>query len=196
MPRVFELLLIGIAFLLCALPMIVVALVVRWQLGSQTRAGQGGRPFRVWKFRSMTDARDARGELLPDDSRQTAVTRLLRRTRLDETPQLLNILRRDMALVGPRPLRPDTIAKAGARGERRSRVRPGMTGWAQISGNTKLSEDEKFALDLWYVDHRSFLLDLRILLETVLVILQGERRNAARLKQAMAISRWPKAAEP
>ena len=144
----------------------------------------------------MTDARDARGELLPDDSRQTPVTRLLRRTRLDETPQLLNILRRDMALVGPRPLRPETIAKAGARGERRSRVRPGMTGWAQISGNTKLSEDEKFALDLWYVDHRSFWLDLRILLETVLVILQGERRNAARLKQAMAISRWPKAAEP
>ncbi|SDD38257.1 sugar transferase [Paracoccus isoporae] len=135
----------------------------------------------------MTDARDAAGAHLPDDQRQSAMTRLIRRLRIDELPQLWHVLRGDMALVGPRPLLQSTVAGFGRLGEIRNSVPPGLTGWAQVSGNTRLSNAEKLAFDLWYVAHRRAGLDLRILAETLLVPLRGEVRHDARLARA---SRW------
>ena len=132
----------------------------------------------------MTDARDAGGRLLPDDLRQTRLTRLIRRLRFDELPQLWLVLRGQMALVGPRPLLPATVAEFGALGRLRNSVAPGVTGWAQVNGNTRLSNGEKLALDLWYVGHRSPGLDLRVMAETVLVPLRGEIRDPARLRDA------------
>lgn len=191
MPRFLELAFVYVALALVALPMAVTALVTRAALGrpvlfGQTRCGKDKQPFEIRKFRTMTDARDAQGRLLPDAARQTPVTRLLRRSRLDETPQLLSILSGDMALVGPRPLLPETIDRHGRRGTQRCKVRPGMTGWAQISGNTRLNDEEKIALDLWYVAHRSVWLDLRILLETVKVLVLGEKTHDGRLAEAQA----------
>ncbi|TYC75975.1 sugar transferase [Stappia sp. BW2] len=151
---------------------------------TQTRAGKGGTVFCLAKLRTMSDARDASGNLLPDDKRVSAAGKLLRRMRLDEYPQLLSIIRGDMALVGPRPLKPETIVQFGPDGQRRGSVRPGLTGWAQVSGNTALSNEEKLRLDLWYIAHRSAALDLKIIFETVGVALFGEHRNASRLDDA------------
>lgn len=150
----------------------------------QIRAGKNGRNIVVPKYRTMTDARDASGQLLADDLRQTRLTRLIRRLRFDELPQLWLVLRGQMALVGPRPLLPATVAEFGALGRLRNSVAPGVTGWAQVNGNTRLSNTEKLALDLWYVGHRSPGLDLRIMAETVLVPLRGEIRDPARLRDA------------
>lgn len=150
----------------------------------QTRVGQGGRQILVPKYRTMSDARDAAGRLLPDAQRQTRFSGIIRRLRLDELPQLDRIAAGDMALVGPRPLLPATIQDFGALGGIRNSVRPGLTGWAQVSGNTRLSDAEKLALDLWYVAHRSPALDLRILRDTVGVALGGERRDEGRLRAA------------
>jgi lipopolysaccharide/colanic/teichoic acid biosynthesis glycosyltransferase len=171
--------------------MALVALVVRADLGapvlfSQRRAGRGGEPFTIWKFRTMRDARNAAGEQLPDAARMTRIGGLLRRLRIDELPQLLAIVSGRMAWIGPRPLLPATIAAMGARGEARCRLRPGLTGWAQVSGNTRLSDDEKLALDLWYVQRKSAALDARILLDTALVVLLGERRRERRIAEAMS----------
>ncbi|WBU56500.1 sugar transferase [Paracoccus sediminicola] len=177
--------------LVFSVPLAIVAAAILWfQLGpplifSQIRAGMNGKTIIVRKFRTMTDRRDADGELLPDDQRQTRITRIIRRLRMDELPQLWSILRGDMSLVGPRPLLPATVASFGSLGELRNSVRPGLTGWAQISGNTRLSNAEKLALDVWYVTHRSFGMDLRILLETAMVPLRGEIRDDDRLQAAM-----------
>lgn len=169
--------------------MLLLAALIRVALGSpvlfvQPRAGIGGRPFRLVKFRTMTDARDRHGALLPDERRLTPLGRLLRRTRLDELPELWNILKGEMALVGPRPLLPATVAGFGEAGQRRGAVRPGLTGWAQVNGNTLLSDEDKLALDLWYVDHRSPWLDARILAKTVVVVLLGERVAVPELEKA------------
>jgi len=150
----------------------------------QIRVGQGGRQILVPKYRTMSDARDAAGRLLPDARRQTRFSTIIRRLRLDELPQLDRIAAGDMALVGPRPLLASTIRDFGALGDIRNSVRPGLTGWAQVSGNTRLSDAEKLALDLWYVAHRSPGLDLRILRDTIGVALGGERRDEARLRAA------------
>lgn len=150
----------------------------------QHRVGRGGVEIVVPKFRTMSDARDAGGALLPDDRRQTGTTRLIRRLRLDELPQLWTILRGRMALVGPRPLLAATVEGFGVAGHMRNSVCPGLTGWAQVSGNTRLSDAEKLALDLWYVAHRSPALDLRILFATIGVAIRGERRDEARLRAA------------
>lgn len=150
----------------------------------QSRAGLNGRLILIGKFRTMSDLRDSRGELLPDEKRQTKLTRLIRRLRLDELPQLWLVLRGQMALVGPRPLLPRTLAEFGALGVLRNSVRPGLTGWSQVNGNTRLSNSEKLAMDLWYVAHRSFGLDMRVLAETFLVPLRGEIRDDSRLRQA------------
>ncbi|WP_152452396.1 sugar transferase [Roseivivax sp. THAF40] len=154
---------------------------------SQTRAGKGGVPFRLFKLRSMSDARDHTGALLPDEARQTWASAIIRRLRIDEIPQLLLILQGKMALVGPRPLLPETVASFGEAGRRRGLVRPGLTGWAQVSGNTNLDNHEKMQLDLWYVAHRSAALDFRILAETGGTALAGEKRRADRLEEA---ARW------
>lgn len=189
MHRVCNFIAASILLVLSAPVQLVTAIVLFRQLGApvmfrQARAGQGGRVIVVPKFRTMTDARDARGALLPDAQRETRVTRLIRRLRLDELPQLLAVVRGRMALVGPRPLLPATVAGFGRLGELRNSVPPGLTGWAQISGNTHLDDQEKLALDLWYVAHRSLALDLRILAETALVPLRGEIRSEPRLRRA------------
>ena len=163
--------------LLALLAALTMALLGRPVLFRQHRAGLGGRTFRIVKFRSMSDDRDAAGVLLPDDRRLGRFGRALRRSRLDELPELWNIVRGDMAFVGPRPLFPETVTALGADGRRRGAVRPGLTGLAQISGNTLLSSAEKIAIDLRYVDRRSAGLDLLILLCTPLVMLFGERRG-------------------
>ncbi|WBU63459.1 sugar transferase [Paracoccus aerodenitrificans] len=181
---------IAAILLLISLPIqLMVALILYMQLGSpiiflQIRAGKDGRSLVVYKFRTMTDDRDADGQLLPDDRRQTSLTRLIRRLRSDELPQLWLIVRGSMSLVGPRPLLPSTLKSFGELGRIRNSVPPGLTGWAQVSGNTRLTNDEKLALDLWYVTHRSFSLDLRIMLETLLVPLRGEVRDPDRLEMA------------
>lgn len=143
----------------------------------QNRLTKGGRLFQVLKFRTMNDRRDAQGQLLPDGMRTTALGRFLRRSRLDELPQLWNILLGEMSLIGPRPLLPQTIAATGEKGQLRCAVRPGLTGWAQVNGNTLLSDEDKIALDLWYIKNRSLWIDLVILARTVGVALRGERFN-------------------
>lgn len=153
----------------------------------QPRAGLAGRAFVLVKMRSMRAAFDASGTPLPDDERVTAFGRFLRRSRLDELPGLWNVVAGDMALVGPRPLLPETIASLGNAGILRGTVRPGLTGWSQVNGNTLLSLDEKVALDLWYIAHASPQLDLRILTTTIWVMLGGERRPAGLARKDAAV---------
>jgi sugar transferase EpsL len=150
----------------------VIAVAVRITMGRpvlfrQRRPGLHAEPFEILKFRTMRDAIDASGNPLPDEARLTATGRLLRSTSLDELPALLNVLRGDMSLVGPRPLLMEYVPRYSPRQARRMEVRPGITGLAQVRGRNQLSWDEKFELDVWYVDHQSLSLDLRILLETV-----------------------------
>jgi sugar transferase EpsL len=154
-------------------PIIVLtALLVRLSFGSpllfrQTRPGYQGRPFVMYKFRTMTDARNEDGGLYPDAQRLTPVGRQIRRLSLDELPELWNVIRGDMSLVGPRPLLMEYLPLYSEEQARRHEVRPGLTGLAQVSGRNELSWGRKFELDVWYVDHRSNWLDLKILLKTV-----------------------------
>lgn len=134
---------------------------------TQERPGKDGRIFKVVKFKSMTDERDGEGRLLPDAERLTRVGRFIRSTSLDELPQLLNVLKGDMALVGPRPLLPEYLPLYNKEQARRHEVRPGITGWAQTHGRNAISWTEKFKLDVWYVDHVSFRVDLEVVLLTV-----------------------------
>ena len=134
---------------------------------TQERPGKDGRIFKVIKFKSMTDERDREGRLLPDAERLTKVGRFIRSTSLDELPQLLNVLKGDMALVGPRPLLPEYLPLYNKEQARRHEVRPGITGWAQTHGRNAISWGEKFKLDVWYVDHVSFRMDLKVVFLTV-----------------------------
>ena len=163
---------------------------MRFSLGrpvwfAQERAGHGGENFTLVKFRSMTDARDQDGNLLTDEERVTAIGGFLRRFRLDELPELWLILMGEMSLVGPRPLFKDTVNGFGPLGEKRGHVRPGLTGWAQVNGNTLLDPEAKIAMDIWYVDHRSFWLDMRILIKTIGVVIFGERLDQQSVNQAV-----------
>jgi len=194
MSRILDIALAGCAALILAPVLLFVAILVRLSVGRpvlfrQQRAGRDCRTFDIVKFRTMRDLRDGRGDLLPDRARVTAVGRFLRRTRLDELPELLNILRGEMSFVGPRPLLPCTIVAFGQEGLVRCSVRPGLTGWAQVNGNTLLSQEEKLQLDLWYVRHRSVWTDLRVIGKTVAVIIVGERRNINNLEKALASDR-------
>lgn len=134
---------------------------------TQSRPGKGGRIFKVIKFKTMTDERDADGKLLPDAERLTKVGRIVRSLSIDELPQLINVLKGDMALVGPRPLLPKYLPLYSKEQYRRHEVRPGITGWAQVNGRNNISWTKKFELDVWYVDHCSFWLDMKIILLTV-----------------------------
>jgi sugar transferase EpsL len=156
-----------------------VAALVGWRLGrpvifGQERPGLNGRPFRIVKFRSMTDARDANGNLLPDAARLPPFGRFLRATSLDELPELWNVLVGDMSFVGPRPLLMEYLPLYTAVQMRRHEVRPGITGWAQVNGRNALTWERKFELDVWYVDHLSLALDLRILWATVGGVIRAE----------------------
>ena len=156
--------------------LLVVAILVRLKLGSpvlfiQERPGLRGRPFRMVKFRTMTDARGPDGELLPDEQRLTSFGRFLRATSLDEFPEMWNVLIGDMSVVGPRPLLMRYVARYDAFQARRMEVKPGVTGWAQINGRNTLTWEEKFAHDVWYVDHRTFWLDMKIVALTFFKVL-------------------------
>ena len=140
----------------------------------QERPGKGSKIFRVIKFKTMTDERDAEGKLLPDEERLTKVGRFVRSTSIDELPQLFNVLKGDMALIGPRPLLPQYLPLYNKVQARRHEVRPGITGWAQCHGRNAISWTRKFELDVWYVDHCSFLLDLKIIFLTVKKVLARE----------------------
>lgn len=140
----------------------------------QPRPGRNGKVFRVIKFKTMNDRRNAAGELLPDADRLTPVGAFVRKTSLDEIPQLMNVLKGDMSLIGPRPLLVDYLELYSPRQARRHEVRPGITGWAQVNGRNAISWKQKFDLDVWYVDHLSLLLDIRILLLTVIKVFKSE----------------------
>ena len=181
--RLFDLALVIPALLVLAPVGAVVALLVRRRLGSpvlfrQERPGLRGKPFVMLKFRTMTDARDAAGELLPDEERKHPFGLLLRRTSLDELPELLNILKGEMSLVGPRPLLMRYLSRYTPEQMRRHDTLPGLTGLAQVSGRNNLSWDDKFALDVQYVDRRSLWLDIRILLLTVRAVTAAEGVSA------------------
>ena len=164
--------------------MLAIALVVRLRLGGpvlffQQRPGLHGRPFQLVKFRTMTQLLDGDGALLPDDQRLTPFGQWLRRSSLDELPELLNILRGEMVFVGPRPLLMEYLPLYSQEQARRHLVKPGLTGWAQVQGRNTLSWEDKFRLDVWYVDHRSLVLDLRILWITVITVIRRDGISAA-----------------
>lgn len=174
--RVLDLVLSIPLLVLLAPVMMVVAIMVRIHLGrpvifSHVRAGYLGKPFRMYKFRTMLDLRDENGELLPDEQRLTPLGRFLRSTSLDELPELWNVIWGDMSLVGPRPLPVEYLPLYTPEQARRHEVPPGITGWAQVNGRNALSWEEKFALDVWYVDHWSLWLDIQILWRTVTVVI-------------------------
>ena len=176
MRRFFDLSVTLLALLLLALPLLLLALLVRTKLGSpvffrQTRPGLHGKPFEMVKFRTMTDARSADGQLLPDSERLPPFGRFLRSSSLDELPELWNVLKGEMSLVGPRPLLMEYLPLYTPQQYRRHEVRPGVTGWAQVNGRNAISWEEKFALDVWYVENQSFWLDVKILFLTVKKVL-------------------------
>ena len=147
---------------------------------TQERPGKDGKIFRVIKFKSMTDERDAEGKLLPDAKRLTHVGKFVRATSIDELPQLINVLKGDMALIGPRPLLPEYLPLYSEEQARRHEVRPGITGWAQCHGRNAISWTEKFKLDVWYVDHCSLLTDLKIIFITIKSVLKREGISSAK----------------
>jgi lipopolysaccharide/colanic/teichoic acid biosynthesis glycosyltransferase len=184
MKRLFDLVASAIGLLLLAVPLAVLAWQVRRKLGSpvlftQVRPGLHGKPFRMVKFRTMRDERGPDGALLPDAQRLTPFGRFLRASSLDELPELWNVLKGDMSLVGPRPLLTEYLPLYTPEQARRHEVRPGITGWAQVNGRNAISWADKFALDVWYVDHRSMWLDVQILWRTVRKVMVRDGISAA-----------------
>ena len=177
--------LLALVLVLLLSPLILaIALAVRLRLGgpvlfSQQRPGLHGRPFQLVKFRTMTQCRDGDGALLPDEQRLTSFGQWLRRSSLDELPELFNILRGDMVFVGPRPLLMEYLPLYSREQARRHLVRPGLTGWAQVQGRNSLSWEDKFRLDVWYVDNRSLVLDLWIVWLTIVTVIRRDGINAA-----------------
>ncbi|MEX0995990.1 MAG: sugar transferase [Flavobacteriaceae bacterium] len=145
----------------------------------QTRPGKHGRLFNIIKFKTMTDEKDAEGRLLPDSERLTAVGKFVRKTSLDELPQLINVLKGDMSFVGPRPLLPEYLPLYNKEQKKRHDVKPGITGWAQVNGRNAISWEQKFVLDVWYVQNQSFVLDLKILFLTMKKVFVSEGINKA-----------------
>ena len=177
--RLQDILLSGIALIILSPLLIVVSILVRCKLGSpvifhQRRPGKDGKIFTICKFRTMTDERDENGELLPDEIRLTKFGQILRSTSLDELPELWNIFKGEMSLIGPRPLLVDYLPYYYEKERKRHTVRPGLTGYAQVNGRNFLGWDDRLEKDVYYVEHLSFLLDLKILIKTVLVVLKKE----------------------
>lgn len=184
MKRLFDFT-VALTALICLAPLIAFVAGVVWTImGSpvvfvQKRPGLYGKFFYLYKFRTMRNERDEEGNLLPDDRRLTPLGRFLRRMSLDELPQLFNVLRGDLSIVGPRPLLVEYLPLYSPEQMRRHEVRPGITGWAQVNGRNAISWDEKFKLDIWYVDHQSIWIDLKILWLTVLRVVRLEGINEA-----------------
>ena len=181
--RLLDIVVASALLLVLAPLLIVVALIVRLALGRpvflrQRRPGLRGAPFELLKFRTMSNAVDDRGKLLPDEQRLSSVGRLLRQMSLDELPELIDVIKGDMSLVGPRPLLMQYLDRYTPAQSRRHEVRPGITGWAQVKGRNSLSWEDRFALDVWYVDHRSLWLDLKILAMTALRVVNRDGINA------------------
>ncbi len=184
MKRLIDVILSASALLLLAPIIVLLFFLIRIKIGfpaffSQNRPGLYGKPFRMIKFRTMTDALDTEGRLLSDTERLTSFGRFLRAASLDELPELWNVLRGDMSLVGPRPLLMEYLPLYTPEQARRHEVRPGITGWAQVNGRNALSWEKKFQLDVWYVDHQSFWLDIKILLLTIKKVLLRDGISAA-----------------
>ncbi|CAJ0882294.1 putative sugar transferase EpsL [Ralstonia sp. LMG 32965] len=183
MKRIFDFLLATLALVMLSIPFLLLVWSIRRKLGSpvffrQRRPGLYGEPFEMVKFRTMTDARGPDGQLLPDAQRLTPFGRFLRSTSLDELPELWNVVKGDMSLVGPRPLLMEYLPLYSAEQARRHEVRPGVTGWAQVNGRNALSWEDKFRLDVWYVDNHSLWLDIKILWLTVRKVLVREGISA------------------
>jgi sugar transferase EpsL len=177
--RALDLCLVLVGFPLCSPLMAATGLLVWFNLGGpvlfrQKRAGYRGKIFTIIKFRTMTQAQDQQGRLLPDRERLTRLGIFLRQTSLDELPELWNVLRGDLSFVGPRPLPIEYLERYNPEQARRHLVKPGITGWAQVNGRNARSWEEKFALDVWYVDHWSLLLDMRIIFKTIVYVLRQE----------------------
>lgn len=179
MKRLFDLV-ISLSLLFVFFPIILIAaILVRLKLGSpilfkQQRPGLYGKPFYVYKFRTMMDARDNSGQLLPDHMRLTSFGKFLRKYSVDELPQLLNVVKGDISLVGPRPLLMEYLPLYTKEQAKRHNVRPGITGWAQVNGRNAITWEEKFQLDVWYVENQSFWLDMKILVRTVIKVFKSE----------------------
>jgi len=182
MKRIFDLSVTILGLLLIWPFVLVLAVLVRIKFGSptifsQTRPGLHGKPFVIFKFRTMTEARDAEGNILPDAQRLTKLGNFLRNTSLDELPELFNVLKGDMSLVGPRPLLIEYLPLYTSEQARRHEVKSGITGWAQVNGRNAISWEEKFELDVWYVDNQSLLLDLKILCMTLFKVFKQDGIN-------------------
>jgi len=179
MKRLFDFISSFIALVILIPILGIVAFLIRQKIGSpvlfkQERPGLNGKTFFVYKFRSMTDERDENGELLPDDIRLTSFGKVIRKLSLDELPQLWNVLTGEMSFIGPRPLLVEYLPLYNERQATRHNVRPGITGWAQVNGRNAISWEEKFELDVWYVENRSFWLDIKILFMTVQKVFVSE----------------------
>lgn len=178
--RLFDFLIVLVALLLIGWLLIIISIwlqIANKSAGAfffQERPGKGGKIFKVIKFKSMTDEKDVDGNLLPNDQRITKVGKFIRKYSIDELPQLINVLKGDMALVGPRPLMPRYLKLYSSEQMRRHDVRPGITGWAQVNGRNNITWTEKFKLDVWYVDHVTLWLDIKILFMTVKKVLVGK----------------------
>lgn len=169
----FDLTFASLAFFLALIPGIIIAITLRIIHGSggvffiQDRPGKDGKVFKLFKFKTMSDARGKDGDLLPDEERITSIGRFIRKTSLDELPQLINVLKGDMSLIGPRPLLIQYLSLYTKEQSRRHEIKPGITGWAQVNGRNAISWENKFRLDVWYVDNISWKLDIKILLLTI-----------------------------
>ena len=177
--RLVDILVVVPSVIILSSLLIFIGILVRMAIGSpilfkQVRPGLHGRPFTIYKFRTMTDKRDGDGNLLPDGERLTRLGRFLRKTSMDELPELFNVVKGDMSIVGPRPLLMQYLDRYTFEQARRHEVKPGLTGWAQINGRNAISWEDKFKLDVWYVDHQSFWLDLKIIGMTIIKVLKRD----------------------
>ncbi|MFA6411524.1 MAG: sugar transferase [Syntrophales bacterium] len=182
MKRCLDVSLALVLLIILSLPMFIIACVVRIAMGRpvlfvQRRPGLHGAPFYLYKFRTMTNANDNSGEILPDELRMTTMGKILRRSSLDELPQLFNILKGELSFVGPRPLLMEYLPRYSPEQARRHKAKPGITGWAQVNGRNDITWEEKFKLDVWYVDHQNFRLDLKIIFMTIWKVLKREGIN-------------------
>lgn len=179
MKRIFDIVVSFIALILLSIVIAITAFLIRIKIGTpviftQVRPGLNGKPFKVYKFRSMTDEKDGNGDLLPDDVRLTSFGKIIRKLSLDELPQLWNVLKGDMSFVGPRPLLMEYMNLYNSMQLKRHDVRPGITGWAQVNGRNTISWEKKFEFDVWYVENQTFWLDLKILVMTAMKVFKSE----------------------
>jgi len=179
MKRFFDLFFATMLLTVLCIPMLIIAFLIVIDLGFpilfvQARPGLKGKPFSLYKFRTMIDAKDKEGNILSDEFRLTAFGKVLRKFSLDEFPQLFNVIKGDISFVGPRPLLMEYLCRYTQEQARRHEIKPGITGWAQVNGRNAISWEEKFKLDVWYVDHRSFLLDMKIIWLTFFKVLKHE----------------------